>query len=459
MSPSAFFRILVVLTLAGGFSLSAQGQTVPLDQAKTKAEADLQDALKRLGEARAAVAAEEPRLSADFSKIEVELREKRRLARLARTAVSDRREVLRELENTDYRLAQDTSALSGLLRDHALKVDPRKIPGAPPLSVGKEVIVPKSDTPPPAVLEARVAVINASIERLGKLFAGSTSPGIAVAADGSVQEGTFAALGPESWFSSLDGQAGGPVEPGKNGSAPRILPGDAAAAARLISGGATELEIDFTGGKARLVEESTHIGVWESIQAGGFWVWPILALGLISFAFGGFKILQFSRVRRPGLAWMEGIIKAVKQGDRSQAAELARRAKHPAGEVLHKAVQASGQGLEAIEETIYEALIGVKAWSGSHLPFIAVTAATAPLLGLLGTVSGMIQTFQMITVVGSGDPKPLAGGISEALTATAWGLVVAVPSLLLHAYLTRRSQDILQSSEQLGLVFVNSLRD
>jgi len=89
---------------------------------------------------------------------------------------------------------------------------------------------------------------------------------------------------------------------------------------------------------------------------------------------------------------------------------------------------------------------------------IAVTAATAPLLGLLGTVSGMIRTFNLITLFGSGDPKPLAGGISEALVTTLFGLVVAIPALILHAFLSRRSQGIVQTTERLGLSFVNSLR-
>jgi len=92
------------------------------------------------------------------------------------------------------------------------------------------------------------------------------------------------------------------------------------------------------------------------------------------------------------------------------------------------------------------------------LPIIAVTAATSPLLGLLGTVSGMIATFNLITLFGSGDPKPLAGGISEALVTTLFGLVVAIPALILHAFLSRRSQGIVQTTERLGLSFVNALR-
>jgi biopolymer transport protein ExbB len=70
----------------------------------------------------------------------------------------------------------------------------------------------------------------------------------------------------------------------------------------------------------------------------------------------------------------------------------------------------------------------------------------------------MIRTFNLITLFGSGDPKPLAGGISEALITTLFGLVVAIPALLVHAWLARRSQGIVQSTERLGLAFVNGLR-
>ncbi|RFC44365.1 MAG: hypothetical protein DVB23_002311, partial [Verrucomicrobia bacterium] len=86
MRVRALLQCLTILAVLP----SAQGQSIPLDQAKTQAQQDLQGALQRLGAARNAIATEEPRLAADFHKIEAELREKRRLARLARTAVTDR---------------------------------------------------------------------------------------------------------------------------------------------------------------------------------------------------------------------------------------------------------------------------------------------------------------------------------------------------------------------------------
>src|SRR5262249_27227319 len=80
-----------------------------------------------------------------------------------------------------------------------------------------------------------------------------------------------------------------------------------------------------------------------------------------------------------------------------------------------------------------------------------------PLMGLLGTVMGMIATFKLISSFGSGDPKVLAAGISEALVATATGMMVAIPSLLLHAFLSRKAKGIIGSMEQLAVRFINGV--
>ncbi|MBT5707990.1 MAG: MotA/TolQ/ExbB proton channel family protein, partial [Verrucomicrobia bacterium] len=91
------------------------------------------------------------------------------------------------------------------------------------------------------------------------------------------------------------------------------------------------------------------------------------------------------------------------------------------------------------------------------LNVIAVTAATAPLLGLLGTVTGIIKTFKLMQVFGAGDPKPLMAGISEALITTELGLILAIPSLLLHALLSRKVAAVLSRLEKLSVAFVNGL--
>ena len=86
-----------------------------------------------------------------------------------------------------------------------------------------------------------------------------------------------------------------------------------------------------------------------------------------------------------------------------------------------------------------------------------MVAATSPLLGLLGTVTGMIKTFKLITVFGTGDARSLSSGISEALITTEFGLFVAIPALIIHALLLRKTKGVLASMEQTAVAFKNGL--
>ena len=91
------------------------------------------------------------------------------------------------------------------------------------------------------------------------------------------------------------------------------------------------------------------------------------------------------------------------------------------------------------------------------LTILSVSAGAAPLLGLLGTVMGIIKTFEMIGIYGTGDANRLAGGISEALVTTEMGLIVAIPALIWHAVLNRRLRKIVSNLEKAMLSFINAL--
>ena len=106
---------------------------------------------------------------------------------------------------------------------------------------------------------------------------------------------------------------------------------------------------------------------------------------------------------------------------------------------------------------MYEQVLTTRLRLQGLLPFIAICAASAPLLGLLGTVTGIINTFKMITIFGSGDVKSLSGGISEALITTKFGLIVAIPSLLLHAFLSRKARGVVGRMEAAGVAFINQI--
>ena len=347
---------------------------------------------------------------------------------------------------------QDSSYLAGLLKDHALKIDTLKGPGEPALEVDPDALAREADDAAAALVE-RLPVVDASLSRLEALLGGSTSAGKATTEDGEVVEGRFAAVGPLAWFEG-GGRAGSVIWE-RGDPLPMVVGEDEVGP--LFSGGESMLGLDVTGGKARALDEVDG-GPLDLVRKGGLWIWPILILAVVSAVLGVLKLIHFAGYREPGEAWVTAILAASRAGDQAKAAELASQPKHPVAAVMRKLVELSGNTADVVEETLYEQLMGVQSRASSLLPVIAVTAATAPLLGLLGTVSGMIRTFNLITVFGSGDPKPLAGGISEALITTLFGLVVAIPALILHAFLSRRSQGIVQTTERLGLSYVNAQR-
>ena len=124
---------------------------------------------------------------------------------------------------------------------------------------------------------------------------------------------------------------------------------------------------------------------------------------------------------------------------------------------MRQGIKHSHEPRELIEEILYESILDAKPKFGMMLPVIATTAAIAPLLGLLGTVTGMINTFNLITLFGTGDARMLSSGISEALVTTEFGLIVAIPALIIHALLSRRIKTILSDMEKYALIFSNGL--
>jgi len=130
---------------------------------------------------------------------------------------------------------------------------------------------------------------------------------------------------------------------------------------------------------------------------------------------------------------------------------------NPLGRVL--AAGRAGRTTDETELRVDEALLKEAPLLERGLTLLKLVAAVAPLLGLLGTVTGMIGTFQSITLFGTGDPKLMAGGISQALMTTVLGLCVAIPLLFCHSLLAARSRRLLQLLQQKGLALLASQRE
>jgi biopolymer transport protein ExbB len=117
---------------------------------------------------------------------------------------------------------------------------------------------------------------------------------------------------------------------------------------------------------------------------------------------------------------------------------------NPLGRVFKVYQDHQGADVEALELKLGEAILRETPKFNAMLPLLKIISVVAPLLGLLGTVTGMIITFQAITLYGAGDPKLMAGGISTALVTTVLGLVVAIPTVFLHTLVSSRARRLTQ---------------
>jgi biopolymer transport protein ExbB len=122
--------------------------------------------------------------------------------------------------------------------------------------------------------------------------------------------------------------------------------------------------------------------------------------------------------------------------------------------MLKGVLEHSSEAQEILENALQESILKIMPSLERFLSTLALLAAIAPLMGLLGTVTGMIRVFQVITSVGTGDPKLMAGGISEALLTTEFGLILAIPILLIHHFLERQVEGIVYDMQERGTAFI-----
>lgn len=199
------------------------------------------------------------------------------------------------------------------------------------------------------------------------------------------------------------------------------------------------------------------LNVFDLLAAGG-WVMPVIVL--CSVIALGISIersvaLNPDRIAPPHL--LANVWKQLKAGELDAQRLKALRHGSPLGAILAAGLANRSQGRDVMKESIQEAAGHVVHDLERYLNTLGTVAAVAPLLGLLGTVVGMIRVFTEITVQGTGNANALAGGISEALITTAAGLVVAIPALVMHRYFTGKIDTIVVGLEQVSIKLVDAL--
>lgn len=211
--------------------------------------------------------------------------------------------------------------------------------------------------------------------------------------------------------------------------------------------GFTRVGIDPTGARggsllAALINTPNLVERWHQGQQVGY---IITAVGVFGILLGLFRILV--------LTGMSSKVSAQLKAKKANP-------NNPLGRVLKVAEDNPGIDGETLELKLEEAVLKERPSIESGLALLKIISAVAPLLGLLGTVTGMIQTFQAITIFGAGDPKAMAGGISGALVTTVLGLIVAIPTVLMHTFVNGKAKRVIHvlDEQAAGIIAENSER-
>lgn len=196
--------------------------------------------------------------------------------------------------------------------------------------------------------------------------------------------------------------------------------------------------------------------MFELVKAGGLLMWPLLICSILSLAII-LERLWFLRTRRVIPTQLVARVRAWDEAGALDANILDKlRAGSPLGRILAAGLANRHQDRDVMKESIEEV--------GRHevhdlerfLNALGTIAVITPLLGLLGTVIGMIKVFEVITALGIGDPGVLAAGISEALITTATGLTIAIPSLMFYRYFRGRVEALVVTMEREALKLIEA---
>ncbi len=467
------FGVLLTSVLCPLMSVHAQEVTnsapvVPqansFSAAGTAVQQQLEESLAELSRLREQIAAEKIPMGRKLSALEDELvsvrREYQQTTRLLDSRTLDLSNLNSEIKSRQDEKHYVSNLLGEYIRNFESRLHIIELQRYKAVLESAKLAPENSNLSDLEVYYAQSALVAASLERLHDALGGTRFEGTAVDGSGLVKHGTFVLAGPAALFRSDDGKSVGTAEQRLGSLEPAVIgfgsEDQAKAAAKTVSASKGDFPFDPTLGDAHKIEETKET-LWEHIRKGGAVMGPILALALAALLVALLKWYELSRVKGFSDESVKTLLSTVARHDKTAALEAAAAIGGPAGEMLSTGIDHIKEPRELVEEVMYEKILAARLKLNRFIPFIAISASSAPLLGLLGTVTGIMTTFKLITVFGSGDVKMLSSGISEALITTEYGLIVAIPSLLLHAFLSRKSRSILDQMEKAAIAFLNQL--
>ncbi|WP_416305433.1 MotA/TolQ/ExbB proton channel family protein [Neptunicella sp. SCSIO 80796] len=266
-----------------------------------------------------------------------------------------------------------------------------------------------------------------------------------IQSSGQIQPAQVLNLGPLNWF--VNDEQAGLLEATDNGfrTALEFDGSQRNALFDLHQSGQGNLTFDPSNSKAVAMAQHQESAL-EHVSKGGLWAIPILFFALFALIIAIAKSWQLLRVPKIQAFSSIKLQQLLTHKDGIAATAGTRGTQKALLQIAH-----SESNINHRDDLLFNCLQNSKFKLERWLGAIAVVASIAPLLGLLGTVSGMIETFKMMTLFGSGDPEVVSGGIAQALITTELGLVVAIPALILNALLSRRAKTYYQQLESFAV--------
>ncbi len=441
--------------------LPAAAAAESFDQAVKGVDDRLQSSLRELSQVREKIAKERVPLSTRISALESEVvalrQQHEALLKVRDSRTIDLTSLRRQVESLSEQEDFVDSRLDEFVRDFEGRLDISELARFEALTAAAKLAQKDVNLDAGARRDTQLAVVDAALGRLDDQLGGHIFEGEALGPDGVLTQGRFIAVGPTIYYASADGRVTGLVENQLNAADPVVVSLPLVADfSSVAEKGAGLLPFDSTLGKALKVEKARK-GLLEFIDDGGVVGYVIVSLGFSALLLTLFKVLEILRFDVASPRSVDGVLEDLSRGDPEAAARRAGEVSGVVGEMLTTGVEYADERRNVLEELLFEKILKVRPMLERYLPFLAITAAAAPLLGLLGTVTGMIKTFQLITIFGTGDAKSLSSGISEALVTTAMGLIVAIPTLILHASLSRMAKRKIGVLEELSVAFVNGI--
>lgn len=199
--------------------------------------------------------------------------------------------------------------------------------------------------------------------------------------------------------------------------------------------------------------------ILEFFKKGGPFMWPLLLLSVLGVIFIIERLWAYHSVKMNTAEFTIGIKTRIQKGDVRSAIKLCESQKSPIAAVVKSGLLKYGRGREVVENAVATSAVVEASRLERGLAVLASVANIAPLLGFLGTVSGMIASFDVIAREGLTDPGAVAGGISEALITTASGLVIAIPMLAAYNYFTGKVARFTLEMEESSNILIDLLHE